>query len=225
MIWPGSLFGRYRVATNPLKTERRLELLVILLTTVLILQILYSGTRLFFGVAPGALVPSADVLQVVEVPGPAVLGEVMREGIRSRPLFWQGRRPLEGPDSVASGAAGESKARKLPGVKLLGVFGGGETAGIIVLVKDKKRRILLGESIEGWTLESVATNTVVLADGVRREEIVLKKEVIRSATDGKRPKKSVLARKNGNGTTPQSTKRRLSLGDRPMSGAKQGSSE
>ena len=37
----------------------------------------------------------------------------------------------------------------------------------------KKRRILLGENVAGWSLDSVARNEAVFADGARRETLVL----------------------------------------------------
>jgi hypothetical protein len=62
----------------------------------------------------------------------------------------------------------------LEGVKLQGVFGSGDTAGIIALVKDKKQRILLGEQLRGWTLDSVSPDRVVLISDGRRQELFLR---------------------------------------------------
>ncbi len=50
--------------------------------------------------------------------------------------------------------------------KVAGVFGAGsDDAGFIAIMKDEVRRIRLGESIEGWTVERIEATTVELAGG------------------------------------------------------------
>ena len=181
MIWLDALGGRYTVAADPLRTERKVELVALVLTVLLCLQLLYSGVRLALDPAVDAVAPAMDVLQVKSVASQAVVASSGSDEIRARPLFWSSRRPA--PESVEEIAPDEggAAAGELKEVKLLGVFGSGDTAGIIVLVKDKKRRILQGEDIKGWTLQTVEPNRVVLVDGERREELVLKAGVIVAA--------------------------------------------
>lgn len=169
-----SLLSRYRVATNPLRTQRKVELAVVLLVLVLCLQLMYSGARLLTLSAPAAVVPAPDALKVRRIHASDEVTAAQSGEIVTRPLFWESRRPLGEPVVVVKDDKARGKAGKLKGVKLLGVFGGGETAGIIVKVKDVKRRILLGEEIKGWTLESVEPDKVVLVADGRKETLALK---------------------------------------------------
>ena len=173
MNWRDTVRTRYRVMENPLRTERKIELVAVILVLVLCLQLLYSGARLILASGPSAVAPALDALQVRKIHSSATVVASQSEEVRSRPLFWQTRRPLESTVVDVDSAKVKKSAGQLDGVKLLGVFGSGDTAGIIVLVEKKKQRILQGESVNGWTLESVEPNRVVLVDGARREELFL----------------------------------------------------
>ena len=169
-----TLRGRYRVEADPVRTERRVELAALVLGLLLCLQLLYSVVRLVLAAGPAAISPAQDALQVGQVQSVAAVDAGRSQEIRARPLFWITRRPVEEKGVEVDPVVEEKKsAGELKGVKLLGVFGSGDTAGIIALAKGKKQRILKGEAMEGWTLESVEPNRVVLVDGGRREELVL----------------------------------------------------
>jgi hypothetical protein len=229
MIGWDTVRDRYRVAANPLRTERKVELVAVVLALLLCLQLLYSGARLAMAPAITAVAPAADVLQVKPVDSPATVATSQSDEIRSRPLFWQTRRPTQGGTAAVAPDTGSKQAGPLKEVKLLGVFGSGDTAGIIVLVKGKKQRILQGESVRGWTLDVVEPNRVVLVDGGRREEIVLKAAIVvaavdkgavdtrpgESVTDNKKSATKIDTGKKGVGNGAQSAKggeRRLSSG-------------
>jgi hypothetical protein len=81
-----------------------------------------------------------------------------------------------------------AKQQELEGIKLVGVFGEGDSAGIIARVKDKVRRIRLGEELAGWRLESVGRNEAVITNGSRQEKVILLPESVNSA--GKANKRS-----------------------------------
>ena len=173
---------RYAVAANPLRTERRLELTVLVLALLLSLQLLYSGARLVFGNDTGTLAPAADALRVVALHPSTAVGVQESAEVRGRPLFWDLRRPYDpAPEKVVSPEPVVEEVPKLKGVKLMGVFGSEDAAGIIALVKGKKQRILQGEKLEGWTLQSVEPNRVVLSDGVRQQELLLMQGAIVAA--------------------------------------------
>ncbi len=179
----GAVRGRYRVAADPLRTERKVELAAVILGLLLCLQLLYSGVRLAMAPAFDAVAPAADALQVKRVDTPATVATSQSDEIRSRPLFWQARRPAQESTAEVAPDEGGEQAGQLKEVKLLGVFGSGDMAGIIALVKGKKRRILAGESVAGWTLDVVEPNRVVLVDGARRVELVLKAGIVIAAAD------------------------------------------
>jgi hypothetical protein len=164
-----NLKERYSVRSNPLKTERRVELVALVMLAILLLQLIYSGLRLALLTSPQAIAPAPDTLVVGDVASALKLSAADSEELLGRPLFWPSRRPaLEEVEKAPPPE--EEKSGDLKGVKLVGVFGVGESAGIIALVKDKKQRILLGEKVLGWTLQSVEPTRIVLVDkGSRRE--------------------------------------------------------
>ncbi len=175
MNWLRQLSGRYRVGDDPLRTLRRIELVALLLALLLCLQLAWGALRLLTLAAPEPVAPAADSLQVPAVVGPALVAAVGRNEIISRPLFWSGRRPV---DRVATLADPGSRPGELEGVKLLGLFGSGKQAGVIALVQDQKRRILLGDTVEGWTIESITPHTMVVSNGERSETLALQQGTV-----------------------------------------------
>jgi hypothetical protein len=190
MTWLRALTERYREAADPLRLERRFELVLLLLALLLILQLLYGFIRLALMATPAALDPAADSMEVFAPLGSATVTAAQSNEIRNRPLLWPGRRPIEAVVEVA--AAKSEKQQKFTGIKLVGVFGAGDSAGIIAQVKKKTRRIRLGEELAGWTLQSVGENEAVFTAGSRQEKIILLPESINSA--GKVNKRSEFRR-------------------------------
>lgn len=180
MTWLVALRDRYRVAADPLRTERRIELVLLLLVLLLCLQLVYSASRLALKSVPEAVVPAADTLQVKSALRPDTITAGQSNEVRSRPLFWASRRALEGANSPVQ----EVAVQEVKDIKLVGVFGGGDTAGIIALVRGKKRRVLLGEVVDGWTLESVDADAAVLTAGERQENLVLQPGRVNAAVAG-----------------------------------------
>jgi hypothetical protein len=185
--WLGSLSSRYRVSGDPLRTLRRIELLAVLLGSLLCLQLVLGGLRLATLSAPEPVIPAPDSLRVPPVLSPVAVAASERNEIITRPLFWSSRRPVE---EVATLAEPEMKAGELKGVKVVGLFGSGERAGIIALVKGQKRRILLGDVVEGWTLKSVAPFELVVANGGRTETLALERGSVKSTPAGKTTSKN-----------------------------------
>ena len=70
-----------------------------------------------------------------------------------------------------------AKTKKLSGVKLLGVFGGETGSGVIVRSKDKQQRVLLGETLDGWVLESIDVDKVIFSNEGQQQELALKVSV------------------------------------------------
>lgn len=169
---------RYQVSGDPLRTLRRIELLAVLLGLLLCLQLALGALRLATLSAPQAVTPAADSLQLPGVLTPLSVAASQRNEIISRPLFWSSRRPVA---EVATLAEPEAKPGELKSVKLVGLFGSGAQAGIIALVKGQKRRILLGDVVEGWTLKSIRPSELVVVNGERTETLVLERGKIKAA--------------------------------------------
>ena len=181
MISLSSVRQRYSERENPLKTQRRVELGVIILLGLLCLQLLWGAVRLFSLEPPASVTPAPDTLQVLPMKAMASVSIDDSNEMRSRPLFWQSRRPLVEVEALVeteSAAKGKATPKELKQIKLLGVFGSEEATGIIAMVKGKKQRLMAGQDYQGWTLESVDANEVTFTDGPRSETLTLKKAVI-----------------------------------------------
>ena len=63
----------------------------------------------------------------------------------------------------------------------MGVFGSGSTAGVIVRIEDNRQRLLLGESLNGWTLEAVHPDRVDFSRNARQATLVLEQGTVAAA--------------------------------------------
>lgn len=181
MIAWRALRSRYAEGADPLRTQRRLELAALLLGLVICLQLVFGLIGLAVSPGPGAIEPAADSLRVPAVSAARVVAAAERNEIISRPLFWVGRRPLEPGPVIAPPGSEQEGSKDLKEVKLVGLFGGGDTVGAIVLVKGEKQRILRGEAVAGWTLETIGSGDAVFARDARRESLALERAVASSA--------------------------------------------
>ncbi|KZX55061.1 hypothetical protein A3709_08685 [Halioglobus sp. HI00S01] len=185
-----SLRQRYSVAQEPLRSERRAELVLLVSAAVLLLLLIWGGYRAVSPALAAPIPPSSDSLLVTPVSDAGEPTLEQRKEIQARPLFWESRAPLEPVAiEVVEEAPVVAQAKPLKGVTLKGVFGAGEDAGIIVLAKGKKRRLMVGDDVNGWTLDSVEPTQVRLVDGAREAVLELKRgklvaQVTESAGNG-----------------------------------------
>ncbi|MEH6581984.1 MAG: hypothetical protein V7754_08615 [Halioglobus sp.] len=166
------LLARYSVSADPLFSERRVELAALILTALLSLLFLYSLARLVFLSEPDPIALSAEALQASELAAVTRVDEGQREEVRSRPVFWQTRRPPDAPAKVASEQP-KAAVGAIAKVKLLGVIGAGESAGVISLVDGKRKRTYLGQEILGWKLDSVDLDRAVFSHSGKQHELKL----------------------------------------------------
>ena len=164
---------RYRVAVDPLLTERNFELAILFLILLLVLQLVYGASRLTLLSAPEAVLPAEDSLQVQESYQRHTITEEQSAEIQNRPLFWPERRPVA--DVVKEPESTEEK-QEFKGFKLIGLFGVGESIGIIVQAEGKTVRLRPGEELDGWTLDSVGGRQAEFSSGARKETLILKPE-------------------------------------------------
>ena len=62
-----ALRDRYSVSAGPLRTQRRIELVALVLGLLICLQLIFGFVRLAVATGPGAIDPAADSLQVAAV--------------------------------------------------------------------------------------------------------------------------------------------------------------
>ena len=86
-----------------------------------------------------------------------------------RPVFAQDRKPRrpdllsENDAALVASEADADVVESIDGINLLGIFGSGEVAGAIIrLDNGEQQRLVVGESIKGWTLGSIESRRVLL---------------------------------------------------------------
>ncbi len=174
---------RYGVTTQPLRTERRVEAALLLLLLLLIMQLAWGVATLRQQLHPEAIEPASDTVQLMVSPEREAVTSAQSNDIRNRPLLWLSRRPEVEVVEVVKPKKPEEKqgTTDLDKMKVVGLFGAGESAGMIVRLEGEPHRLRLGEQLAGWTLESVTEKDVVLQNGARRETLALERLVVPSA--------------------------------------------
>ena len=181
MSFVSALRDRYSTAQDPLRSERRLELVLVVLLAVVLLQLLWFG----FGalVSPGVtpVAPARDSMLVSDAHEPGSITATQSLELQSRPLFWQSRRPSATPvqESNVDTPAGQAPARQLQQLAVSGVFGAGSQGGAIVEYKGERMRLRIGDEVDGWALQSVAPGEATFVSaGVRDVRRLLPKPVV-----------------------------------------------
>ena len=185
-----NLNTRYSDLQDPLRSERRVELALVVLVALFLLQLLWGGFRAVLPSSAEPVLPRGGSLRVEPLQEQSQIDPEMRSEIASRPLFWATRRPLEDEAEVAAKSAEdakkqqaeEKKAGKIDGAKLAGVFGGEDAAGIIALSKGKKHRLVIGQEINGWKLESVEPTAATFSSNGRTSQLQLKQVEIQASS-------------------------------------------
>lgn len=187
--------SRYNVSGNPLFTERRIELVAVTLGIVLVIQLVYSGLRVLMLSAPEPLVPAAESLIFSDVKSVQIVSLLQSNEIVARPLFWTSRRTLDVAVVVAEDISSDGKPTgELASVTLTGVFGGGESAGIIAVAGNKKHRVLVGGKLFDWTLDSMGLDHAVFVRKGEKQKLELKgasKSVKTKKRDNKMSKRTL----------------------------------
>ena len=163
---------RYQVQQNPLKTERRIELAVLVLLVLLLTSAVLGGFRLVASNEPASVFPSADSLAVQALQLDTGLTAEQAAEILNRPLFWQSRRPLVPPPKVVAKPKPKA-AKKLDGVTLLGVYGAGDGLGLIATVDGVFSRINKGQSVKGWKFSGYEEGAAVFVSGGKKSVLPL----------------------------------------------------
>ena len=163
---------RYRVTENPLKTERRVELTVAVLLALLLLWFLLGLLRQGLMTGPASLPPAADSLMVEALQLEPPLTAEAASDILARPLFWEGRRPLAPVVALVSKPKKKAPG-KLEGVTLHGVYGEGDSLGLIATVDGKLSRISKGSPVKGWQLEGYNDGVAEFVSDGRRATLPL----------------------------------------------------
>lgn len=107
--------------------------------------------------------PDRSLLQPVELVPYSRVSE-HEAALTERPLFWPERRPE--PEEVATEAAPQVKGRNnnVNNFVLLGILSTGELSTVNVDYKGEVHRLKVGETLAGWTLQSVVFDEVIFVE-------------------------------------------------------------
>ena len=169
-----AVVARYQVRENPLKALRRLELAAVGLGLLFLLWATLGGLATAIGGGPKPVFPAEDTLKVRALGLEPALDEEGSDRLVSRPLFWEGRRAIDKrPLELIVTTPKPAKVEKLEGVTLHGVYGEGESLGVIATVDGELTRINANSSIKGWKMVSYANGEVTLENGGRTQSLPL----------------------------------------------------
>ena len=120
---------------------------------------------------PKPVLPSSVLFEPVSVAQTLSLSrpELSSFDFVFRPVFALDRKPRQ-PDlpsendaALVSSEADADVVESIDGINLLGIFGSGEVAGAIIrLDNGERQRLVVGESIKGWTLGSIESRRALL---------------------------------------------------------------
>lgn len=180
------VLARYRAQADPLRSERRVELVLLCSGVLVLLLALYLSLRIVLAPRVEPIAPAPDSVRVATLVADGLPPVESREGMLARPLFWPERTPLEAavlPETPAEASASEKPAPQMKEVTVRGVYGSGEAGGVILSVKQRPLRVAVGEEVDGWRLERVSSDgAVFVSGGVRDERELLPAVIEASAT-------------------------------------------
>lgn len=164
-------------------STRSLRQLAVLVTVLLALQLLWSVFSWIRLAPPDPISPAHSVLQFdgTDDENGALTGQEDAvaveplQNLSARPLFWAGRMPFV-PLLENEATAEQVKPRgrsSIQDAKLLGVYGAGNHRGIIVSLAGERRRILMGQEVDGWTLSMLAADGAIFENGSQTTTIDL----------------------------------------------------
>ena len=166
---------------DPLRSERRVELAVVVCLALLVLLACYLLVCVALATDVDPIPPAPDSVRVATLAGDDALPGVEREVLLARPLFWAGRSPEDDADAaevLARPGAGDAAAPRMQDVTVRGIYGSGATGGVILSVKERQLRIAVGEEVDGWRLERVTGDSALFVSGGLRDERELLPQVI-----------------------------------------------
>ena len=166
-----TLTRRYKVSREPLRSERRVELVVVALALVILLQLLLLGARYLSPVAIDPLPPAPDSLSVRALADAAGVTSEQSLVLQARPVFWDSRRPLDPVDGAMAGepSGAQAPAGALRGLSVSGILAMGDASRVLVNYKGRQQRLAIGETLDGWTLAEVRPGEVVFASKGTRD--------------------------------------------------------
>ena len=112
---------------------------------------------------PAPIPPAASTLSAIRLELPADPEGGRTGQLVARPLFWASRTPPPEETGAPSPAEQPRAPEMLDKTMLLGLFTSGGVSGAILKVAGKSQRLLVGQALGSWTLESISGEEAVFA--------------------------------------------------------------
>lgn len=161
---------RYQGAAEPQRSERRFELILLVLILVVSLQVLWWVFVRMGNVSVAAVAPAEDSMRVIDAQATGAITASESQQLQSRPVFWASRRPDAKAAAPQQATPGNKKpARRLEDLQVAGALGAGEQGKAIIIYKDKLMRLGIGDKVAGWSLQSVSLGEVVFVSAGARD--------------------------------------------------------
>ena len=127
-----------------------------------------------FQASPEPISPAESSLTLAQMRLGAGEGGTELESLVTRPIFWDGRQPYAPPANIEVPAEDDSAGHEntLENFTIVGTYGVGEDAGVIVAHRGSRYRLKLQESIEGWKLAHVAGDQVIFEKGLKMAIVI-----------------------------------------------------
>jgi hypothetical protein len=110
--------------------------------------------------------------------------------LAARPLFIQGRRPVDEPEVAANGGVVESDSFDW---ELNGIYSAGKRVSALfsqTKATDKKNKALkisAGDEVDGWNLTEIRSDSVILEKDSNRKEMMLRKPKLKAFPQQRNP--------------------------------------
>jgi len=110
--------------------------------------------------------------------------------LATRPLFIEGRRPVDEPEVAENGGLVESDSFdwQLNGIysdkkRISALFSRTKKTG----TKNESSKITTGDEIEGWTLTEIGKDSIILEKDNNRKELMLRKPKLKALPEQRKP--------------------------------------
>ena len=110
----------------------------------------------------------------------------------ARPLFIEGRKPVDEPSPEAAQAAAKSESFDW---QLNGIYSTKKTTSALFsrskskVAKDNHRKITVGDDLDGWKLTEINKDRVMLKQGGNEKELLLRKPKLKELPPGAKKQK------------------------------------
>lgn len=141
----------------PARLTDRINLLTRIVFVLLLILVLVGAVLVMRTSMPVPVEPSPDALQPATLSLPAMGARPDGQLVR-RPLFWASRTPYTPPDDTPEEVVPVQEGSVLDSMKVVGLAGAGDNAVIIVQIGERRRRIQINESVQGWELISISSD-------------------------------------------------------------------